>query len=182
MKLLIVVIFLFYAHMLHSKEVLYDGEVSFKVDSNMPGMSLQGVSKSFRILRANFSDDNTTINKIEAELDSETLRTGIELRDQQMHERIFLVLSANEKPSLIKMLTSKLNCEKKDDNLHCTGEANFTLGKKSVVRKLDLKFDNKLNTEMTLNFSVKELGLAVPSHLGVELEDKIVVKIKVSKK
>ena len=62
------------------------------------------------------------------------------------------------------------------------GDANFTLGKKTVKRKLELLFDNKLNAEVAFNLSLKELAIEVPGYLGVELEDGVAVKMKALKK
>lgn len=165
-----------------SKAALYDGEVTFKVETNTPGVSVEGSSKTFKKLKADFSDDNLNLKKIEAEIDAETFKTGIDIRDQHMYEKVFFVLSGKEKPAILKMVMDKTTCEKKGGTLNCSGDANFTLGKKNFTRKLDLKFDNKLNTEVAFNVSLKELALEIPSYLGIELEDAVAVKIKATKK
>lgn len=165
-----------------AKESQYAGEVSFKAETNMPGVSIEGNSKTFKVLKADFSDDNSSLKKIEAEIDAETLKTGIDIRDQHMYEKVFFELSGKTKPALLKMVMDKSNCEKKGDQLNCTGDASFTLGKKSFTRKLDLKFDNKLNTDVLFNVSLKELALEIPSYLGIELEDSVSVNMKAIKK
>ena len=166
MKFLIVFIFLLSLSTpytsVYSKETQYNGDVTFRSETNMPGVNIEGNSKVFRILKADFSDDYLSLKKIEAEIDAETLKTGIDLRDRHMYEKVFLALSANEKPALLKMLMDKSTCEKKGDKLHCAGEASFTFGKKNFTRKLELKFDNKLDTEVTFNISLKELALEIP--------------------
>lgn len=182
MKLLVASLLLVSFLPILTKAAQYDGEVTFKAETNMPGVSIEGSSKVFKNLKADFSEDNLCLKKIEAEIDAETLKTGIDIRDQHMYEKVFFVLSAKEKPALLKMVMDKSNCEKKGDKLNCTGEANFTLGKKNFTRKLDLKFDNKLNTEVAFNVSLKELALEIPSYLGIELEDAVAVKMKAIKK
>jgi hypothetical protein len=170
------------ATVLHSKETQYNGEVIFKAETNMPGISVEGASKTFRVLKADFSDDNLSLKKIEAEIDSETLKTGIDMRDQHMYEKVFKVLSSNEKPAILKMTMDKSSCAKKGETLDCTGEASFSFGKKSFSRKLDLKFDGKQNTEIAFNVGLKELALEIPGYLGIELEDSIALKMKAVRK
>ncbi len=166
----------------YSKVADYNGEVTFKSETNMPGVNIEGNSKVFRVLKAEFSDDNLSLKKIEAEIDAETLKTGIELRDHHMYEKVFYALSGNEKPALLKMVMDKSTCEKNGEKLNCSGIASFTFGKKNFTRKLELKFDNKLGTEVAFNVSLKELALEIPSYLGIELEDAVSVKMKASKR
>lgn len=165
-----------------SEAAQYDGEAIFKAETNMPGVSIEGSSKTFKSLRADFSDDNLSLKRIEAEIDAETLKTGIDIRDHHMYEKVFLVLSAKEKPVILKMVIEKPTCEKKGAALNCSGNANFVFGKKNFTRKLELMFDNKLNTEVAFNISLKELALEIPSYLGIELEDVVAVKMKAIKK
>lgn len=166
---------------LYSKETNYKGEASFKADTSMPGVSIEGSSSNFKILKADFSDDFLNLKKIEAEIDAETLKTGIEVRDHHMYEKVFFVLSAKEKPALLKMNLSKAVCEKMSEGLKCTGEASFTFGKKVFLKNIELKFDNKQNTSVAFNVSLKELSLEIPGYLGIEVEDNISVTVKASK-
>jgi hypothetical protein len=182
MNIIFASIILFSSTALFSKEADYKGEVSFKAETNMPGVNIEGSSKSFKTLKADFSDDNLNLKKIEAEIDAETLKTGIELRDNHMYEKVFFVLSAKEKPALLKMILDKATCEKNTEGLKCKGDASFTFGKKAFTKKIDMKFDNKQNTEVTFNVSLKELSLDIPSYLGIELEDSVSIKVLASKK
>lgn len=180
MKILISMILVFLSTTSFSKEIQYKGAISFKAETNMPGVNIEGDSKTFKSLKANFSDDGLSLLKIDAEIDAETLKTGIEMRDHHMFEKIFLVLSANEKPVILKMMMNKADCSKKSNDLVCVGVASFALGKKTINRKLELKFDKNLNTESVFNLSLKELGIEVPSYLGVELEDTVALKMQVT--
>jgi hypothetical protein len=182
MKVLLASFVLLFLKAAHTKEINYSGEVSFKAETNMPGVSVEGISHSFKTLKADFSENEQVLNKVEAELDAETLKTGIEMRDQHMFEKVFLVLSAKEKPVLLKLKMEKPTCEKKGATIVCSGDAQFTLGKKNITRKMELKFDNKLNTEVNFNLSLKELALEIPGYLGIELEDSIALKMKAVRK
>ncbi|MGZ3789656.1 MAG: hypothetical protein ACXVLQ_14095 [Bacteriovorax sp.] len=182
MNFILASIILFSSSSLYSKEAAYNGEVSFKAETNMPGVNIEGSSKNFKTLKADFSDDFKSIKKIEAEIDAETLKTGIDLRDQHMYEKVFFVLSAKEKPALLKMILDKATCEKESAGIKCKGDANFTFGKKAFSKKIDLKFDNLQNTQVAFNVSLKELALEIPSYLGIELEDNVSVLVKATKK
>jgi hypothetical protein len=182
MKLLLTCLILLLFQTANSKEINYNGEVSFKAETNMPGVSVEGISHTFKILKADFSENEQVLNKVEAEIDAETLKTGIDMRDQHMFEKVFLVLSSKQKPVLLKLKMEKPNCEKKGAALVCSGDAQFALGKKNITRKLELKFDNKSNTEVNFNLSLKELALEIPGYLGIELEDSIALKMKAVRK
>ena len=160
----------------------YVGNVSFKAETNMPGVSIEGNSKNFKVLKADFSDDFLNIKKIEAEIDAETLKTGIDMRDQHMYEKVFWVLSGNEKPAHLKMTMDKIACEKKTNLLNCKGEAAFLFGKKNFKRNLEFNLDSKNNTELIFNISLKELALEIPSYLGIELEDTVAIKMQANRK
>jgi hypothetical protein len=166
----------------YSKDIEYAGEVTFKAETNMPGVSVEGISKSFKVLKADFSDDYKKLNKIEAEIDAETIKTGIDMRDHHMYEKVFFVLSGNEKPALLKMTMDKITCLAKSDDLECKGDASFTFGKKKFVHKLELKFNKLLKTEVIFNVSLKELNLEIPGYLGIELEDMVAIKMQASRK
>ena len=182
MNFLLASIILFSATSIYAKEAEYNGEVSFKADTNMPGVNIEGSSKVFKTLKADFTDDLQGLKKIEAEIDAETLKTGIELRDHHMYEKVFLVLSAKEKPALLKMVLEKPICEKVGLGIKCKGDGNFTFGKKAFSKKIEMNFDNKQNTNVSFNVSLKELALEIPSYLGVELEDNVIVKVMASRK
>ena len=182
MNFILASIILFSTTTLFAKEADYKGEVSFKAETNMPGVNIEGSSKSFKTLKADFSDDFLNLKKIEAEIDADTLKTGIEMRDHHMYEKVFLILSAQEKPALLKMIMDKAVCEKIADGINCKGDANFTFGKKAFLKKVEMKFDNKQNTQVAFNVSLKELSIEIPSYLGIELEDSVSVKVLASKK
>lgn len=160
----------------------YKAEVQFKVETNMPGVSIEGTSKTFKTLKAEFSDDHLKLQKVEAELDAETLKTGIDLRDQHMFEKVFLVLSAKERPSMLKMTMDKADCTKEGKGMNCSGEGHFVFGKKAFDKKISVKFDENQNPQVAFNVSLKELALQIPSYLGIELEDQIAVNVKATKK
>jgi polyisoprenoid-binding protein YceI len=162
--------------------IQYNGDVSFKAETNMPGMNIEGNSKTFKTLKADFSDDQLQLISLEAVIDAETLKTGIDMRDQHMYEKVFMVLSGKEKPTHLKMTMNKSTCVKNGETLTCSGSANFTLGKKNFSRKFDLKFDKNLNTDVAFNLSLKELAIEIPSYLGIELEDSVVINMKALKK
>ncbi len=183
MRNVLITLFLIFSPVLFSKEILYSGDVSFRAETNVPGLTIEGSSKIFKKLSADFSDDLLTLKKIEVELDAQTLKTGIDLRDQHMFEKVFLVLSAKEKPALLKMNLDKATCEKTASILiKCNGEANFLFGKKAFSKKIELNFDKNQNTDVSFNISLKELAIEIPSYLGIELEDSVVIKMKVFKK
>jgi hypothetical protein len=175
--------FFFFSHFTaQAAPTQYQGEATFKAETNMPGVAIEGSSKNFRTLQAEFSEDKLMLKKLEAELDAETLKTGIDLRDQHMFEKVFLVLSAKEKPSYLKLTMDKSDCLKDGKNLNCSGEGHFIFGKKIFNKKINLKFDENLNTQTSFNVSLKELALEIPSYLGIEVEDLVNVQVKASRK
>lgn len=182
MKFLLAGLVLISSSALYSKVADYSGEATFKAETNMPGVNIEGSTKTFKTLKADFNDDFQGLKKIEAEIDAETLKTGIELRDHHMFEKVFLVLSAKEKPSLLKMILENAVCEKEGNGLKCKGDANFTFGKKAFIKKLEVSFDKNQNTNVSFNVSLKELALEIPSYLGIELEDQVSVKVSASRK
>lgn len=182
MKIFFTLTLLISINQIFASENQYVGEVSFKAETNVPGVNIEGVSKTFNTLKSSFSDDNLSLNKIEAEIDAKTLKTGIDMRDQHMYEKVFMVLSNKENPVLLKMVMDKTKCINSGDNLNCDGIANFTFGKKSFTKKIDLKFDKQLSTIVSFNVSLKELGVSIPSYLGIELEDEVAINMKAIKK
>lgn len=171
-----------FTYQVKAAQTNYQGEALFKAETNMPGVSIEGGSKTFKTLKADFSEDHMNLQKIEAELDAETLKTGIDLRDQHMFEKVFLVLSAKEKPSLLKMTMDKADCAKEGKLLNCSGEGHFVFGKKAFNKKINLKFDENQNTQVAFNVSLKELALEIPGYLGIEVEDQVAVNVKATKK
>jgi hypothetical protein len=161
--------------------IQYSGEARFKAETNMPGVSIEGTTKTFKTLKAEFSADNASLKSIEAEIDAETLKTGIELRDHHMFEKVFMVLSDKQKPSLLKLNLDKADCKKEGKNLNCTGDGHFVFGKKSFDKKINIAFDENLNSQTTFNISLKELALEIPGYLGIELEDQVNVNVKGTK-
>lgn len=166
----------------YASVVYYQGEAIFKAETNMPGVSIEGSSKSFKTLLAEFSEDKLSLKKIEAELDSETLKTGIDLRDQHLYEKVFFVLSAKEKPAYLKLSMNKADCTREGKILKCTGDGHFTFGKKQFNKQLNFKFDENQNTHVVFNVSLKELALEIPSYLGIEVEDSVNVQVKANRK
>lgn len=161
--------------------IQYSGEAMFKAETNMPGVSIEGSSKTFKTLKAEFSPDNSSLKNLEAELDAETLRTGIELRDHHMFEKVFMVLSNKEKPSLLKLNLDKADCSKDGKNLNCAGVGHFLFGKKAFDKKINIVFDENLNSKTSFNISLKELALEIPGYLGIELEDQVNVNVNATK-
>ena len=80
------------------------------------------------------------------------------------------------------MVLEKPICEKVGLGIKCKGDGNFTFGKKAFSKKIEMNFDNKQNTNVSFNVSLKELALEIPSYLGVELEDNVIVKVMASRK
>ncbi len=180
LKFLLLLIFT--AFNTNAKEIDFKAEAIFKAATNVPGVSVEGRSKEFRTLKAEFSEDLLSLQKLDAELDAQTLKTGIDLRDQHMFEKVFLVLSAKEKPVHLKMHLEKPLCQKDKGGIKCTGLADFVFGKKSFQKNIEFKLDDKQNSNVVFNVSLKELQIDIPSYLGIELEDQVNIEVKASRK
>jgi polyisoprenoid-binding protein YceI len=77
------------------------GKIAFKVGSNIPLVSVTGASSALSGGgEATVTDDTATIRNLHFEVDPLTFKTGIQLRDEHLYEKVFTAADGS-KPKIV---------------------------------------------------------------------------------
>lgn len=157
------------------------GKISFSVGSNVPFLKVSGSSSHLKGRgEATANGDTVIVRNLEFEVDPKTFKTGIELRDQHLYEKVFMasdgsipriVLRAdrfeatpNGKPSTWE---GRLKAQ-----LTIRGVTKPVLFRASVEKKGNGAVVTAEGTVKTSSFGVKEIGYS-----GASVDDEVTVTV-----
>jgi len=143
-------------------------KINFIASTNIPGMEIRGQVND-QIIQS-IEMDKTSIKKLSIELKSKQLTTGLELRDEHLHE--FLKYS--------KIVFSNTSiCTFKKSVCDMSGFITVA-GKKEAIQVEVIKTKKQLRSQIKLKLSQFELER--PSFAGVSVNDVILINIEGIKK
>lgn len=157
------------------------GKISFSVGSNVPFLKVSGSSSDLKGGgEATANGDTVVVRNLEFEVDPKTFKTGMELRDQHLYEKVFMasdgsipmvVLKAdrfeatpNGKPSIWE---GSLKAQ-----LTIRGVTRPVLFRASLEKKGDGAVVTAEGTVKTSSFGVKEIGYS-----GATVDDEVTVTV-----
>jgi polyisoprenoid-binding protein YceI len=79
------------------------GKISFNVDSNVPFLKVSGASSDIKGKgEAAVNGDTVIVRNLQFEVDPKTFKTGIELRDQHLYEKVFTASDGSIPPVVLR--------------------------------------------------------------------------------
>ena len=160
-KLIINLLFLAFSLNINSKTIPVS--IDFSISTNMPGVEFSGHVGEKTQLNAEVTGNKIT--SLSLSIPAGDLKTGIDMRDSHMREKIL-----KEKPVTF---SSVKGCELKDNKCLILGELQIADHKKQVEIEIT-KAKNKLFFNYDLLLS--QHGIEAPKFMGVEVKDKIEIK------
>ena len=100
-----------------SKELTYKGLLSFKAETNIPNVSIQGKSEQFQTLKVVFNDDNSQLLKITAIIDTNTILPTLFFSNHKIYGHDFSTIDKQGHPIYLKMSMDKIFCIKQSSRL-----------------------------------------------------------------
>ena len=158
------------------------GKVTFTVGSNVPLLKVSGSSAAVNGGgEGTVNGDTAIITDLRFELDPKTLKTGMKLRDQHMHEKVFTAADGSIPPVVLRAdrVQAKLNPQ----TAKWEGRLNGQLTIRGVTRPVSFTAAAEKNgagavvtaqgTVRTSDFGVKPI-----SYSGATVDDEVTVVVK----
>ncbi len=145
--------------------VTYSGAIDFQVKTNVRAIKFDGEIQQSQIATA-----DKELKNIQIKLDSQSFKTGVELRDEHLREQI-LGNSPLE-------FTAELKCIEEN----CFAEGIIKINGIETVQKIPVQHKKDFQS-ITAEFplSLEELKITTPSYLGVKVQDQVLVKLRLER-
>jgi polyisoprenoid-binding protein YceI len=159
------------------------GAASFEISTNLPAMTVHGKSEELHAsVQVRQEARQLVLEAIEARLDSRTLSTGIETRDQHMREKVLTAADGSLPP--LRFVAERATCPLEED-----GKATCQVQGTFFVRGAGKPFQVVLKLKPVQNGSafrvwgdgalkLSHYGIERPSQLGVRVADDVRVKVE----
>jgi polyisoprenoid-binding protein YceI len=151
--------------------------VTFTVETNVKALTIHGASEQAAVsLEVEKSGTAILLKDVAASIPVSTLKTGMELRDKHMRERIFLAQDGTTPDVTFK--AAQASCQAATE---CAVKGELQLRGTSRPATLLLKLVETLpgqfeaRGEMVVRFS--EFGIAIPNQFGVKVQDEVRVAV-----
>lgn len=148
-----------------STGVTYSGSINFQVKTNVRAIQFSGDIDQSQIATA-----DKDLKNIQIKLDSQSFKTGIELRDEHLQEQI-LGNSPLE-------FTAEVKCLEEN----CFAEGIIKINGVETLQRIPIKHKEdfqSINAEFPL--SLEELKITTPSYLGVKVQDQVLVNLRLER-
>jgi len=142
-------------------------DVTFDISTNMPGVEFSGHSLEKVLVKANVKDQ--FVKNVLLVIRPSLLTTDINKRDEHMREMIFMNKNLTFKSSGCVIKKKK-----------CTMLGELAIGDTKKEISLPITFETSNVMSFIYSLSLKKQGIKAPSFLGVEVEDIITIKGKIS--
>lgn len=145
-------------------------ELNFSVETNGPGIKIEGNVNNPKISYDPKAPVQTTL-----EFDVMDLSTGIEMRDDHLHKKVFDVSKRGQSSILFKV--NSLNCPKPEGECSLKG----TLKIKSISEILEFKVQSENQGKLFSGKALVSLNtfqLKAPSFMGIRPNDLVEVSFK----
>ncbi|MBC7430401.1 MAG: hypothetical protein H7336_17435 [Bacteriovorax sp.] len=169
------IILAMYARVAFSADSTYTGELSFRADTNISKMSMQGKTRNFKTLDINFKDTKPQRLTIVAVVDTSTILSTIYFNNYEVYKNNFLSKENRNAPTFLKMKLTNAACTPFKKGFECTGSGEFMLSKAGFTKIIKIILDEKLNALSVFTLSQKELNLKPHNFVGVEIDDQVKV-------
>jgi len=164
MKLIFVL--MIFTHLAHAKALTM--KINFIASTNIPGMDIKGQVKD-KIIQ-NVEMDKNSIKKLSIKLMPKQFTTGLELRDEHLHD--FL------KSSVLEFQNTSV-CTFRNSVCDMTGT--LSIAGKKVLMQVKVQEEEKL-LRSQLKLKLSQFELEQPSFAGVSVNDVILINIEGIKK
>jgi polyisoprenoid-binding protein YceI len=152
-----------------------DGTAQFDAATNIPAISVHGESTKLQG-RASVrpSGDGIAIEQMEATLPVQSLKTGMELRDEHMRKRVFMTADG-QLPDL-KFVADKADCSGSERESTCEVSGQLSIRGTTRPFTINLKVNKSGDGYHAAGDGTVKLsayGIERPSQLGVSTEDEV---------
>jgi polyisoprenoid-binding protein YceI len=149
------------------------GSIKFTAKTNGPGISVEG-----DVTNPKLALDFKNLNKTTVDFDIVDLTTGMEKRDNHLHEKVFAIKEKNV--GFINFSLAKIDCPKSAGEVDCNvlGSLKIKDQKNDISFKAKVNFDKKTvagKAEISLN----TFKLNAPTFMGIKVEDLVEVSFDV---
>lgn len=145
------------------------GKVEFLVDTNIKMFKFKGEAQE---LQSKLEHTGTTLKHVELTIPVQSLKTGMDMRDRHMRERIFTTADGKTPDIVFKA-----------DSLSCTGQCQLTgtltIRGETRPQILQLSLKDSTHVEGTAKVELSKFGIEAPSQAGVKVADAVDVHFDV---
>ena len=157
------------------------GKIAFKVGSNVPLVTVTGSSSAVKGGgEATVTDNAATIRNLHFEVDPVTFKTGIQLRDEHLHEKVFTAADGSKPKIVLRADRFLAKLDPKTSKWEGTLQAQLTI--RGVTRPVSFHATAEKNGEgarvaadgvvKTSDFGVKPI-----SYSGATVRDEVAVTV-----
>ncbi len=154
---------------------LVKSHLSFEAKTNVPGLTVSGEAPVSEVI---LKQNKNILENLQGIVKVAELKTGIELRDEHMYEKVF----QNEKglrPD-IKLKGSFDSCEVKNSSM-CKLNANIEIRGKENPITLELVIEKTGDREFKMSskfpLSLKKYEIDIPAYMGVKVKDSVEIEL-----
>ena len=145
------------------------GKVEFLVDTNIKMFKFKGEAGE---LQSKLEHTGASLKHVELTIPVQSLKTGMDMRDRHMRERIFTT-GDGKTPDIVFQA----------DAMQCTGQCELTgtltIRGQTRPQKLQLTLKDPTHVEGTAKVELSKFGIDAPSQAGVKVSDSVDVRFEV---
>jgi polyisoprenoid-binding protein YceI len=153
-------------------ETVQLGKVEFLVDTNVKMFKFRGEAKE---LQSKIERKGLQLKSLELKFPVSALKTGMDLRDQHMRERIF----ARKDGSTPDVVFSAKSAECKT-GASCELKGDLTIRGETRPQTLTLNIKDGKIAQGNAIVALSKFGIEPPSHVGVTVNDNVQVNFEVT--
>jgi polyisoprenoid-binding protein YceI len=148
------------------------GKVEFFVDTNVKMFKFKGTAGE---LQSKLVHTGPQLTHVELSIPVQSLKTGMDLRDRHMRERIFT--TADGKSPDVLFTADSAQC-----SAQCEVTGNLTIRGETRPQKLLLTMKDPTHVEGTAKIALSTFGIEAPSQAGIKVADVVDVNFAVELK
>ena len=148
------------------------GKVEFLVDTNVKMFKFKGEAGE---LQSKLERTGASLKHVELTIPVQSLKTGMDLRDRHMRERIFTTTDGKTPDIVFK-------ADSADCTSACSVTGTLTIRGQTRPQLIQLTLKDPTHVEGTAKVELSKFGIEAPSQAGVKVADGVDIKFNVELK